>query len=277
MPPTTNDAASTGRFHDARDTDIVIPIIGRGGAGKSTFINYLLQGASCSGKAVLVGHGLDPCTTQLEYVVIDSGCRSELKDIINRKIVLVDTPGLDGTDLSRAAQGTQYQEDFKKTEKTLKGYWQPMTNAGAQIQRLQAGSGKESAWQIIRSVLEKAEENIAISEHESAARASKPKVTTSKVWSLENARETDIVILQLDYIVFEEGLTDHWKRIRGRRIVIVDTPGFNNTEVEDTVLLHHITRWLVQSNKKMVGLGWMTMLTSARYDRLENGNEGESS
>ncbi|RXW12709.1 hypothetical protein EST38_g13144 [Candolleomyces aberdarensis] len=449
MQPTTNNSASTGKFHDARATDIVIPIIGLGGAGKSTFVNYLLQGAGCSGKAVLVGHDQDPCTTQLQYVVIDSGCRPELKNIINRRIVLVDTPGLDGTDparnnqitgdtvkwfkasygdqisfsgvvyledisdakhpklaedmvgklheiskdanitaeelkertllvttkWSRAAQGTRHEEDFEKTENTLKGYWQPMTNAGAQMQRLQGGSEEESAWNMIKSVLEKAEKNIAISEHIAAARASRPKATSSKVWSLENARENDIVILimgptgagkssflnsflsfledpmrvtvgddlasctsQLDCIVFE-GLTDHWKRIRGRRIVIVDTPGFNNAEVEDTVLLHRIAQWLVQSNKKLVGLGgviylhditqdrpgyheevarhletfsrfrsdatldklvlvtskwgralgqnfqnredelkrrWKTVLTSARYDRLENGKEGES-
>ncbi|KAJ2920746.1 hypothetical protein H1R20_g16348, partial [Candolleomyces eurysporus] len=98
MPPTTNDAASTGGFPDARDTDIVIPIIGLGGAGKSTFVNYLLQGANRSEKSVIVGHGQDPCTTQLQYVVIDGSCRPELKDFSDRRLVFVDTPGLGRTD-----------------------------------------------------------------------------------------------------------------------------------------------------------------------------------
>ncbi|RXW12712.1 hypothetical protein EST38_g13143 [Candolleomyces aberdarensis] len=364
MPPTTNEAASTGRFSDARDTDIVIPIIGLGGAGKSTFVNYLLQGANCSEKAVLVGHDQDPCTTQPQYVVLDSSCRPELKYFGDRRLIFVDTPGLDGTDpvgnnqvigdivkwfkssygcrisfrgvvylqdisearspqlaknmverlweisrdpkmtakelkertllvttkWSRAAQGNCHKEDFEKTENILKKHWKPMEDAGAQIQRLEAGSEEKSAWQIIRSMLEKAD-------HEPSARASKP-------WNLEDARETDIVILimgptgagkssfinrflsflgdprrvkvgddlvsctsQPESIVFD-CLTDHWKRIKGHRIVVVDTPGFDDTYVDDFEVLKRISKWLEQSYRTSTVIGGVIYLHDISQEKF---------
>ncbi|RXW12050.1 hypothetical protein EST38_g13803 [Candolleomyces aberdarensis] len=394
----TNDTVP--RFHDAQDTDIVIPIIGLGGAGKSTFINYLLQGAKCSEKAVLVGHDQDPCTTQLQYVVLDSSCRPELKDFNGRRLVFVDTPGLDGTDprgnnqvmgeivkwfkssygarmsfrgvvyledisdarhpklaksmverlheisrdskmtaeelkermllvttkWSRAAPGARDEKEFEKTEDLLKGHWQPMVDAGAQIQRLEAGNEETSAWQIIRSILEKAEKTIAFSDHESA-QASKPKATGSRNWSFEHAGGADIVIIdaqghgshwrreehckhwsflnrrsefaspfiykfinsflsflgdptrievgtdlvsctdQLEPIVFE-GLTDHRKRIKGHRIVVVDTPGFDATYVDDFEILNRISKWLEQSYRTNTVIGGVIYLHDISQGRF---------
>ncbi|RDB17362.1 GTPase IMAP family member 4 [Hypsizygus marmoreus] len=68
---------------DPRETDIVIPIMGPTGVGKSTFINTL------AGKTVAsVGHNLKSHTSQLQHVVIEGG---------RNRIILVDTPGFDDT------------------------------------------------------------------------------------------------------------------------------------------------------------------------------------
>ncbi|KAF8885389.1 P-loop containing nucleoside triphosphate hydrolase protein [Gymnopilus junonius] len=68
--------------------DIVIPIMGPTGAGKSTFINALV------GKEVMVvGKTLSSCTDELGFVVLDPAQYPRLKD----RIVIVDTPGFDDT------------------------------------------------------------------------------------------------------------------------------------------------------------------------------------
>ncbi|GLB39635.1 putative 50S ribosome-binding GTPase [Lyophyllum shimeji] len=74
---------------DPRSTDIVIPIMGPTGVGKSTFINTVV------GEAVaVVGHNLKSQTAHLQHVVL-----SYPKDR-NRRIILVDTPGFDDTYVS---------------------------------------------------------------------------------------------------------------------------------------------------------------------------------
>jgi len=70
--------------------DIVIPVMGPTGAGKSTFINTVLGQES-----MLVGHNLTSCTLQLQTVTIDPSLRHpRLKGY---RLVLVDTPGFDDT------------------------------------------------------------------------------------------------------------------------------------------------------------------------------------
>ncbi|KAJ3517074.1 hypothetical protein NLJ89_g728 [Agrocybe chaxingu] len=72
------------------DTDIVIPIMGATGAGKSTFINRLL------GKDLLeVGHKLSSCTVNLRPVIYEH--RLNTPSLRGRRGIIVDTPGLDDT------------------------------------------------------------------------------------------------------------------------------------------------------------------------------------
>lgn len=73
---------------DTKPKDIVVPVMGPTGAGKSTFINCLL-----GENRMRVGHQLSSCTSELQVGYIDlstpgfQGCR----------LVIVDTPGFDDT------------------------------------------------------------------------------------------------------------------------------------------------------------------------------------
>ncbi|RXW19818.1 hypothetical protein EST38_g6042 [Candolleomyces aberdarensis] len=80
---------------DARETDIVIPIMGATGAGKSSFINDLLRHLGMS-RLFKVGDDLVSCTSQLESVIIE-GQTNNRKRIKGYRIVIVDTPGFDDT------------------------------------------------------------------------------------------------------------------------------------------------------------------------------------
>jgi len=77
--------------HDeAHETDIVIPVMGPTGVGKSTFINALLGSPQMQ-----VGHDLKSCTNNLQHAYInDIPKRPTFK---GRRIVIVDTPGFDDT------------------------------------------------------------------------------------------------------------------------------------------------------------------------------------
>ncbi|KAF4614586.1 hypothetical protein D9613_003447 [Agrocybe pediades] len=72
-------------------SEIIIPIMGATGAGKSTFINYLLP----DGEPICqVGRGLTSCTSELRPITLCFPNDHLLKDY---KITLVDTPGFDDT------------------------------------------------------------------------------------------------------------------------------------------------------------------------------------
>ncbi|CAA7262286.1 unnamed protein product [Cyclocybe aegerita] len=85
-PAITNDATLV----DSRRTDIVIPVMGPTGAGKSTFINHAL-----GEKQLAVGDDITSCTTIISPVVI--GPIPGFPSLKGYRLVLVDTPGFDDT------------------------------------------------------------------------------------------------------------------------------------------------------------------------------------
>ncbi|KAG2008025.1 TKL/TKL-ccin protein kinase [Coprinopsis cinerea AmutBmut pab1-1] len=81
-------------FKDARSTDIVIPVMGLTGAGKSTFVNYLL-GPERKNEHLKVGEGLSSCTAFVQPVVLPLNREATQRE--EARIVVVDTPGFDDT------------------------------------------------------------------------------------------------------------------------------------------------------------------------------------
>ncbi|KAF8147716.1 P-loop containing nucleoside triphosphate hydrolase protein [Crassisporium funariophilum] len=71
--------------------DIVIPVMGPTGAGKSTFINSLL-----GKERMRVGHYLTSCTAHLEFDIIPCDSR-RFPDLAGYRVIIVDTPGFDDT------------------------------------------------------------------------------------------------------------------------------------------------------------------------------------
>ncbi|KAF8064965.1 P-loop containing nucleoside triphosphate hydrolase protein [Lyophyllum atratum] len=71
---------------DARETDVIIPVMGPTGAGKSTFINILMGQDVAS-----VGHDLQSHTVHIQHFTFFH------PDFPKRRIVVIDTPGFDDT------------------------------------------------------------------------------------------------------------------------------------------------------------------------------------
>ncbi|KAF8064882.1 P-loop containing nucleoside triphosphate hydrolase protein [Lyophyllum atratum] len=71
---------------DPKKTDLVVPVMGATGAGKSTFINALV------GQDVAkVGHGLQSETAQVQHYILPHPRYPD------RRLIVVDTPGFDDT------------------------------------------------------------------------------------------------------------------------------------------------------------------------------------
>ncbi|KAF5321519.1 hypothetical protein D9619_000408 [Psilocybe cf. subviscida] len=74
-------------------TDIIIPIMGPTGSGKSTLVN-LLAGR----EAVTVGNQLESCTVDLcPFIIEPKDWTNPTTDPTPRRLILVDTPGFDDT------------------------------------------------------------------------------------------------------------------------------------------------------------------------------------
>ncbi|TFK19337.1 hypothetical protein FA15DRAFT_214025 [Coprinopsis marcescibilis] len=82
------------RSHDGRQDDIVIPIMGPTGVGKSSFINTLTGHSHAR-----VGESLTSCTRNLQAIIMPLPAElvAEYTSLAYRRIVLVDTPGFDDT------------------------------------------------------------------------------------------------------------------------------------------------------------------------------------
>ncbi|KAF8884204.1 hypothetical protein CPB84DRAFT_1789306 [Gymnopilus junonius] len=81
-----------------RQNDIMIIVTGLTGSGKSNFINNL---PDCDNKHMAVGDTLTPCTTKIEYKILDP--IQEFMPHLNlhaRRLIIVDTPGFNNKGLT---------------------------------------------------------------------------------------------------------------------------------------------------------------------------------
>ncbi|KDR69850.1 hypothetical protein GALMADRAFT_145236 [Galerina marginata CBS 339.88] len=98
---------------DVRETDILIPVLGHTGAGKSYFINTVLKHPK-----MLVGTDLDSCTAEIAVGCIENIDEVRYPNLKARRILLIDTPGFDDTQqddyeiLKRVA--TWLKQSYKK-------------------------------------------------------------------------------------------------------------------------------------------------------------------
>ncbi|KAF5325992.1 hypothetical protein D9611_000749 [Ephemerocybe angulata] len=79
-------------------SNIVIPVMGATGSGKSYFINKLLEATGTS-ERVKVGLELASCTAKLSPITI-KGLTSGYSSLEERDVTIVDTPGFDDTQTS---------------------------------------------------------------------------------------------------------------------------------------------------------------------------------
>ncbi|GLB39695.1 putative 50S ribosome-binding GTPase [Lyophyllum shimeji] len=79
---------------DGTQGDIVIPLMGPTGAGKSTFINAVLGD---QGERMPVGRKLTSCTAHIDWAVVDPKVIRLPPGFEHCRVIMVDTPGFDDT------------------------------------------------------------------------------------------------------------------------------------------------------------------------------------
>ncbi|KAF6749527.1 P-loop containing nucleoside triphosphate hydrolase protein [Ephemerocybe angulata] len=90
--------ANSVRHGIPKGRDIIIPVMGATGAGKSYLINTLLR-ATGNKEVAIVGRELSSCTVDLLPVRI-KGLASRYDALENGDVIIVDTPGFDDTKAS---------------------------------------------------------------------------------------------------------------------------------------------------------------------------------
>ncbi|KAF5325902.1 hypothetical protein D9611_000784 [Ephemerocybe angulata] len=90
--------ANSVRHGTPKGRDIIIPVMGATGAGKSYLINTLLR-ATGNKEVAIVGRELSSCTVDLLPVRI-KGLTSRYDALENGDVIIVDTPGFDDTKAS---------------------------------------------------------------------------------------------------------------------------------------------------------------------------------
>ncbi|KAJ2914235.1 hypothetical protein MD484_g6179, partial [Candolleomyces efflorescens] len=79
---------------EGRADDLVIPVMGSTGVGKSTFINNVLEALGSTQRAE-VTDDYNPCTSKVAHYVVDCTDHQDLPQLRSRRLVLVDTLGFD--------------------------------------------------------------------------------------------------------------------------------------------------------------------------------------
>ncbi|PPQ70200.1 hypothetical protein CVT25_011551 [Psilocybe cyanescens] len=274
------------------------------GVGKSTFINTIL-----GEERVTVGHNLESCTTEMNAVPVDtSQLGRDFPCLENRRLLLVDTPGFNSAEtedvevLEKTAMwlkrtyntqvlgGVIYLHDIsierytstarktlymfsqicgqdaldrialgatkvnrltegeasKRLDRLKESHWKTMINEGLRVFPVDKNSS--AAWDIfINSVVGKELMTVG---HE---------IDSCTTEVLEASIDTSPFILDFPWLA-------------NRRVVLVDTPGFNDTYKEDADILRMIIRRLEKSYKTQIpgGVVYLHDLSADRYKGIMN-------
>ncbi|KAH7925416.1 hypothetical protein BV22DRAFT_440980 [Leucogyrophana mollusca] len=292
--------------HDAKDSDIIIPIMGTSGVGKSFFFNTVVGDPDAS----LVGHGLESCTANIQHWIVPD------PDDSTRRIVFVDTPGFDGTDIEDseilrriAVWLTNSYSEHKKLAGII--YLQEIFQcrdgwSGKAISQIRYLCGEDSISNVVLATTkwtrvtvdegERRERQLSETWKPIGTRMARFHDTRDSAWGIVNLlttqRPIDNMILILgqsgagkstfinvaagrEVTPVGHGLDTCTTKIRPvfvqhptnpkRRIVFIDTPGFNDARIGDTETLRSIVEWLHSHEwLKLTGIIYLQEITQTR-------------
>ncbi|KAF8147719.1 P-loop containing nucleoside triphosphate hydrolase protein [Crassisporium funariophilum] len=307
--------------------DIVILVVGMTGSGRSTFINAYMgkEHKEC----MPVGITMDACTTNIQYCTINCGSKQYLC-LEGYRIVLVDTPGLDGTKkgdlkiLERIAQwleksyhgrnvlgGVIYLYDIsqdrytgtahtslelyhsilinstlnrlvlgitkwernddeisEKRKKELQEiHWKSRINEGAYMQ--QFTGDQKSAADMIDSILHRIVQKDVVLLVMGPTGAGKSTFINAVLGKKHMHVHTELTActLKVEHVDTIPDFKRH-PSLAGYRVVIVDTPGFDEPPTDDSIIFESIEKWflnLYSQKKVLCGIIYLHDISHNRF------------
>ncbi|KAF5325886.1 hypothetical protein D9611_001039 [Ephemerocybe angulata] len=312
---------------------IIIPVLGPTGAGKSFFINKLLEETGNKHPGVTVGVELDPCTRELKPVTL-TGLAPKHSTLSDRQVIVVDTPGLEDQPdkdlgiiksiasylehslqkgavlggvvylhdvsqdrvagnaqrtlnvlnelckaacLSKAALvttkwGRGHGRDFGAREKELKEkHWRFLIDGKARVMRFEDERKGTGALKVVESLLSMSRDIAVLLLGESGA----GKSTFINAFLKEVGLEKRVLVgygqssctASVEAIPID-GETKDYEHLKEHKLVVVDTPGFNDTGLADKEILEKIARWLEHSYEQNMVLGGVIFLYDITLSRF---------
>ncbi|KAF5321713.1 hypothetical protein D9619_000441 [Psilocybe cf. subviscida] len=296
MPNSKKDPTLTGHPH------CIIPILGPTGSGKSHFVNQLL------GRTVAkVGHSFSSYTSDILPVEVPPNTIEQYlpgwDDHARHKLIIVDTPGFDDTNVLEAEvlkrlsgwlarsygrnaklAGAIYLHDINACHSMVlgttkwsevldedlptaegreqllrEGFWKDMIDKGSKVERVD--TEPLSAWKLIEVVLTARPPLILVLGVTGTGKS-------SLILSAEPGEEKPLVnsgssSSQAPVQAFKVG--------RGTQtVLLVDTPGFNNTDKSDKEVLTEIVSWLKSREKgvEVAGVIYLLDISNRAYAPL---------
>ncbi|KAH7921537.1 hypothetical protein BV22DRAFT_1132205 [Leucogyrophana mollusca] len=248
--------ASDTVVHDARSDDVVIPVIGETGVGKSTFIN-----AAAGKTAIPVGHDWNSYTEHIRHIAVPH------PNDPSRRVVFVDAPGFNNTyaagagDLDIFDRLTSWLRNSYSESTKISGFIYPQdvsqdSVVGTPLRNMLAKLKKLSCFNGTQSLILATTNGVAGRRRvfiNAVAGGCVTKVD-SGIFSC-TSRVSDSKVLHPDDPTCP--------------VVPVDTPGFNDSSTRDDAdTLKRMIEWLEHrpQGTKLVGFIYPHEITQTRID-----------